>query len=341
MAAAYEIMVGKERGSMAYAGFPEKVINRNVDDGVTFGVHRATDLKEAMIRVGTYGIPNYTAAWGRRVANGKPKIVEGVEMGYEVGDAQYKGEIEFLKWGDVKGQSIDCRWIRNVLSLDQTYQDLILKVKIREQDPWAVILEFKQGYNKFDEVADKALIQFLRVHYYNEHSIAKSPNAESKLGYKEVRKQEIRQQKTKSIDNKVDNILLVGKLSEGQEATQKLKNLLAVVNGVEFTEVNKDSIDDVYAALKTFADENPDMFSSRIHEYKKANSAAITKAETYEKLDLTKDGTIGYLDKGKSKPFIEGIPAKGNDMKQWAFENWYMPNVFEGLDKLKKFTDKL
>lgn len=330
----YKISVGLERPAETIAGYLEP--GNHIIKG---------QARPVAIRVGVYGIPNYTAAWGMRVVNGKPKIVKTddgeVEMSYEVDDALYKGEIKFLEWGDPIGQSIDCRWIRNVGSIDRMYQDLVLKVTIREQDPAAFLIEVKQGDNIFNDVSDKALIQFLKVHYYNEQSKSKSPHSQTMLSYKEVSEADIRKKKTRSIDNKVEGIVLVNSASEGMDANQKIKNLLAIVDGIEFQGIDKKDVPSVYEALKVFADANPDLFAARVQQHKKLISAALSKAETYERLDLTRDGTIAWMDKGKAKPLIENIPAKGNVMKDWCFQNFLEPSVFDGLDKLKKLVDKL
>jgi hypothetical protein len=338
----YEIMVGAERPAEAIAGYLEKEYNRDASSTVQYGNHRTRgDLRKAAIRVGTYGIPNHTVAWGRRVVNGKPKMIDGEEIGYEVDEAPYKGEIEFLKWEDKKGSAIDCRWVRGVMSIDMLYQDLRLKVKINESDDWACMISFKQGYNTFNDVSDKALIQFLKVHYSCMQSVSKSPNSSTQITYQEIRKEEIRRTKTKSIDDKVEGVALVNKASDGTDSSQKIQNLFKIVDGLEFIDEDRKSPETMYDAMKIFADQKPELFASRILEHKKGISSALSKAETYERLDLTKDGTIGWLNKGKSQPLIEGIPEKKDVMKDWVFANYYLPNVYEGLDKLKKLTDKL
>ncbi len=319
----YHIFCGRKRETNALSGY--LVSGRN---DIIKG-----EPKEVSIQVGAYGIPNGTEAWGIRLIKGKrPDRIINVE------DDNYSGEIEFVKWGTHKNIAtpIRCRYVPGYQTIDRDYQDLRLKVDIPEDSAYAALITLSHGPNEFDEQSQGALVQMLKVHHHNEHSIYHNPEAEGWM-FKEIHQEEVDREETKEIDSKFDCILLVNKASSKPES---IRNLFDIVKGIETKDVNKDDVQEIFTTLKLFADQKPNVFASRVHDYKRKVSDVFSKLESYHAIDLTKDGFIA-VGQNKKEPILENIPAKGRDMINWAYENFLEPEVFDGIQKIEKIAEKL
>lgn len=324
MGAKYQITVGRKReGNNAVAGFLEKGRNDIIRG----------EAKEVAIRVGAFGIPNGTEAWGVRLD--KSGKVPDAPLNAE--DPEYRGEIKWLKWGEKGGTMIKCRYVSGHTTIDREYQKLRLKIdELPDSDPYAALITLVHGYNELDEDRDKGLIQMLKVHHHNDKSISCNPNSEGWM-YTEIRQEELDKEKTKTIDEKFACILMVNQASSKPES---IKNLFDIVKGVESAKINRDDASEVYTHLKHFADQQPELFSQRLTAYKTAISNVFEKAKSFDLIDTTKDGVIAAGDK-KKDIILENIPVKGKDALDWAFTNFLEPEVFEGIDKLKKITEKI
>lgn len=319
----FQIYCGRKRETNALAGYLEKGRNDIIKG----------EPKEVSIQVGAYGIPNGTEAWGIRLVKGKrPDHIINVE------DENYSGEIEFVKWGSHPNIAtpIRCRYVPGYRTIDKDYQDLRLKVTIPEDSAYAALITLSHGPNEFDEQRDYALVQMLKVHHHNEHSVFCNPEAEGWM-FKEIVQEEMDKEETKEIDSKFDCILLVNKASSKPDS---IRALFDIVKGIETKEVNKDDIQDIYTTLKLFADQKPQIFSNRVQQYKRKVSDVFSKLESYNAIDLTKDGFIA-VGQTKKEPILHDIPAKGKDMVSWAFDNFLEPEVYEGIQKIEKIADKL
>ena len=319
----YQIFCGRKRETNALAGYLERGRN-DILKG---------EPKEVSIQVGAYGIPNGTEAWGIRLIKGKkPDHIVNVE------DDNYSGEIEFVKWGTQTNIAtpIRCRYVPGYRTIDKDYQDLRLKVTIPEDSAYAALITLSHGPNEFDEQREFSLVQMLKVHHHNEHSVFHNPEAEGWM-YKEMIQEEIDRDETKEIDNKFDCILLVNQASSKPES---IRNLFDIVKGIETKEVNKDDVQEIFTTLKLFADQKPHVFASRVHEYKRRVSDVFSKLESYNAIDLTKDGFIA-VGQTKKEPILDNIPAKGKDMITWAYDNFLEPQVFDGIQRIEKIAEKL
>jgi hypothetical protein len=333
--AKYQIFGGKDRkdNGETVRGFLEPKSGNTVIKGAAL---------PCAVRLGTLGIPNATHAWGIRLDK-SGKVPEKV---LQVDDEDYRGEVKFVKWGtQVKegATKITCRWIDGYDTIDRNYQELKLGIKVDqdgllEGQPISFIT-FQHGLNEFDDVSNKALVQMLKVHHNNEKSIYCDPKLDSGYMFTEVDQEGINKAKTQFIDDKVACIMLVTEAGKSPEA---IKNLFDIVKGVETETVNKEDIGEIYTSLKYFADGQPDIFAKRVYEYKVKVSDAFEKAKSYEILDLTKDGFVAVEDGKKKKEIvISDLPAKGEEMLTYMFDHFLDKEVYAGVEKLQRITDKI
>lgn len=324
----YRIHVGRVReGENAVTGFLEKGSNHIISGKTT----------PVAIRVGTFGIPNGTQAWGIRLDK-KGKVPENP---IRVDDDNYRGEIKWLKWGEAGGTMIRARYIPGYQTIDKDYQDTRLGVKIVEGfldsgEPIS-LLEFRHGKNEYDEETDKGLVEMLKIHHHNNKSVSCNPEADGWM-YTEEDEVETSDASTKLIETKGECLLLVSSASNKPE---NIKALFEIVRDAKNgSGINKEDAAEIYTWLSHFADAEPKIFSSKINLYKTNVSALIEKAKSYNILDLTKDGFVAAGEKTK-EVILQDVPAKGEKMLEWAFDHCLEPEVFDGLSKLSKITETL
>jgi hypothetical protein len=338
----YRIHVGKKvTGSNAVMGFLEKGRN-DIIKGETMPVS---------VLVGTFGISNGIQGWGIRLdKDGKvPKTPLHVE------DDNYRGEIKWVKWGSKENGAtmIRGRWIPGYPTIDKDYQDSRLKVMIKDGfldtgEPISFIL-LKHGYNDFDEEDDKGLVEILKIHHQNSKSISCNPTAERREMFEEVTEMDTTDQKTKLIETKGECLLIVSSASNDPDSVRKLFEIVQDANKAG-SNINKEDSGTLYKWLQSYADEDPTAFSNKINKYKEKISATIEKAKSYELVDLTTDGFIAarevrngaVIPTGKATTIIlDEVPAKGEEMFDWAFAHCLEPKVYEGMIKLQSITDNL
>lgn len=318
----YQIYVGRKRENNAIFGALVKGRN-DIIQGET---------KPASIKVGVYGVPNYTQAWGVRLVKGSvPETPVSAE------NPNYTGEIKPLKWGDPKGTMIECRWVRGHSTIDQSYQDLRLKLPIKEDSIDTALILLQHGFNEFDENRDKSLVDILKVHGMNQNSISKHPEYAGEM-YREINQEIIDKKETLSIDSKFECLKTINEASSSNES---VKVLFDIVNGVELSQVNRDDVAEVFSALKLFADNQPAVFAERFNNYKINVSTVLEKAKVFKLFDVTKDGLIAVSDtKGANKEILS-VDAKGEKMINYLFDNLLNAEAYDFIEKTKNITDKL
>jgi hypothetical protein len=320
----YQIYVGRKRENNALIGSLVKGRNDIIKGETT----------PASVRVGKYGVPNFTQIWGRRLVNGNiPKEEVSAE------NPLYSGEVEPMKWGARGGTMIPVHWEKGYSTIDWTYQKLRLKLELNDEHIESSLILLDHGFNEFDEVDDKAFVQMLKVHGMNENSIYKNPNYHSVASYKEISQEIEEKEDTIIIDSKFECLLLINEASKNNDSVKVLFN---IVSGIEFKDVNADDVTEVFTALKIFADKTPNLFASRVNSYKLNASAVLEKAKIFKLLDTTKDGTIVVSNsKGEDKQMIDGVEGKGEKMIENLFSNLLDKSSFEFIEKIKIITDKL
>lgn len=324
----YTIIAGPvSRPETVEVGVLEKGSGQTVISGATAkAMHKRADI----------GFPNYTEAWGVRVISDSKIPDERID----VSDTRYKGQIKPLKWGDPKGYLIPCRYLRGYNTLDQQYQDIILKVKdtIREDTEAsadAFFLRVQSGDNVYDPETDPYLVLMLRIHCMNENSVSKSPEAQNFM-YREATEGQKAEKETKVFTAKFEALKVVNEAAQ-DNSLQRLKNLYQIVSSIVDQEV-KDN--DLYRYLSILADTKPDAFLGQINEWKKNVSNTFEKLKSYSAIDLEKDGHI-VAGQTKKELVGEDVPGKKEAMLDWVLVNYTDAKAFEITFKLKQIADKL
>ena len=327
----YRIHAGTKReGSNAIAGFLERGRNDII----------AGKSTQVTIKAGTWGIPNGTQAWGRRLnKDGKPPAGDTI---LRVEDDAYRGQIEWLKWGHKNGTLIRARYIPGYNTLDKDYQDTKLGVKIvdgflDDGEPVALIT-MPHGYSEIDEDEKPMLVQMLRIHHQNPKSISCNPENESLPMFFEVEETDNTDDSSFLIETKGQCLLLVGAAANKPDNIRTLFEIVKDMN--DGANVSKEDAVDAYKFLQAFADSKPKIFSNRINLYKTKVSAVLEKAKAYNIFDLTKDGFIA-AGVNKKEIILEDVPGKGEKMLEWAYDHCLDPAVHDGISKLQSITDTL
>lgn len=331
MGVKYRIHAGTKReGSNAISGFLERGRNDIL----------AGKSTPVTIKAGTWGIPNGTQAWGRRLD--KDGKIPGGDKIFRIEDDNYRGIIEWLKWGDKRGTMIRARYIPGYVTLDKDYQDTKLGVKIVDgflDDGESVsLITMPHGYSEYDEDEKPALIQMFKIHHQNPKSISCNPDNESLPMFFEVEDTDNVDEKSSLIETKGQCLLLVSAASSKPENIRALFEIVKDANkGIN---VVKEDVGEVYKFLQAFADEEPRNFSNKVNGYKTKVSAIIEKAKAYDIFDVTKDGFIA-AGVNKKEIILGDVPAKGDKMLEWAFDHCLEPAVYDGIAKLQTITDSL
>jgi hypothetical protein len=324
----YVVFAGDERPAYVDTNFLEKGSGQTAfKEGWTGG--------KIANRRGTCGIPTTSENWGVRLINGKIPSTP-----VDVKDANYKGEINFLPWGDEKGMLIMTRYIRGYNTLDYLYQNLVLNAdsNMSEDDASsadAYFLLLESGENEFDWNREPFLALFVKNTAYNANSVSKNPQHLSSMIYEKNAEAE-RKVMTKTMDEKVDAMIIVKGASSGTSYA-KLRNLFYIVGDLVGSDIQDELL---YEVLLNLSDSKPVEFMDKMTSYKRNVSAIFSKATSYQVLDTTKDGVI-VAGRDKKTIIAEEVPAKGEAMIQWIFENPIDPISFQAVHQLKQITEKL
>lgn len=331
MAEGYVIHVGQHAPEKVVIAYPDKNGNPKGDAFETFK------------QVGSYLIINRARVWARRVGtDGKLPVKGEVEEVLEVTDTRYKGNLEFLKWGENKvgAQAIEVRLLPISATLDYEYQRSVQKIEVRVEEDQAQI-ELDPGENKFDPKIEALKIQFLKVHPQNRDSISKNPDPNIKgYTYYEVSDEQV----DKAFVKNKEAALVAGSFVAALSSKpQSLRNLLEIFKGygVEFGGVNNlSNPTDIYAALLKFADV-PGEFGSQINRYKSELYEQFEYAKSFKALDLTKDGFIALMVDNKKEIIWEKAEGKGDKMIEWVLENFADEYVYQQSQHFKSRCSKL
>lgn len=328
----YAIMVGRER--------PMEVMSGKVDKN---GMPEGSDHVKGFVQVGRHLPINPTEAWGRRVVNGKPVTdTNGKEVLLEHTDARYKGEIEFLPWGDPRGMLLVSRWLRKSSSLDQEYQDNVQKIKIDKEkgEDGSAQLELYSGENKFDPKTDALLIQHLKVHSGNRDSVSKNPDPKIKgYSFYEVTEDNV---KTNSIEHKekgLDAGIIVKTAAKNSADLRTLLKILGKREDITVDDLSKDK--QIYDELLTLALSKPNDLISLVDNWKREISDAFELAKSFKALDLTKDGHIALIIDNKAELMYSDVKGKGEAMIMWVMENSLDSEVYKTTQNFISKTQKL
>lgn len=321
-----------------------ETITRGVIEKNTGQTQLEGDTINVLNKRADVGLPNHTEFWGVRLnAKGEIPVDESKEKNIirlDVKDPQYKGQIKELKWNDPQGCLINGRYLKGFNTIDQQYQDVVLNATANlkedhEASADAHFLRLQSGDNYFDPETDPYLCQMLRVHYMNENSKYRSPESQSSM-FRERDENKTVRAETKRYSAKFEAMTLVNEAAKDNSGTE-LKNLYFSMG-----EITQESVkdDDLYRYLSMLADTRPDAFMAQIGKRKEMISSVIEKAKSFKIFDLTKDGVIAAGQNTK-EILVDKVPAKGEKMLDWLFDNHLKADAFEAISKLKKITDNL
>lgn len=328
MSGGYVINVGNAKPAKAIVGqYDEKT---GVPKGDTF---------ERFISVGAHMMMNQARVWGVRTIGGKIPS-EPVE----VTDTKYKGELEFLEWGNDKGYAIEIRYVPQSRSLDAEYQDVVQKLKIDKEKGIESIfpqLKLSSGQNKFDNQKQALLIKFLKVHPGNRESRSKNPDPEIKgHQFYEVTDDMVDKISIESRESNIEAGVIIKELANDASGLRNIFEILG--DRPEFqgtTLLDKDR--EIYKVLLRFTETNASDFFYLIKEFKKEVSDNFEKLKSYDAIDLTKNGFVVIQIEGKPIMLWDDAEGKGDEMILWALENYYTEKVYDKLKLVKQLITKL
>lgn len=340
-------------GYVIHAGShaPEKVLisHVNKDSGEPTGVERF----EAYITNGAQLLLNNYMAWGRRIREGERdkktgKIVaEAFERSpIEITDNKYQGDIEFLEYGDVNGQAIQCRYLKQSRSLDYEYQANVQKIRVdAEGKDGTAFIELRTGENKFDYKKEGLFITYLKNHPQNRDSKSKNPDPTIKGHvFSEITDDMVDKTSIDNMEAALDAGYFVKSLSNDEKSISNLFDILGRRD--EFGETTQlSNPTEIYKVILKFAQEKPNEFNGLIGAFKKKFSDAIELAKSFNALDLTKDGTIGLLLEGKKTIAFERVEGKGDAMLEDVFNNFatekYYSKINSFITVVKKISSQI
>lgn len=316
---AYKISVGN-RENKAMVGYLEMGQGNTISKG---------QLLPSQGIGGFIIFPNRTISWGRRLLKGKVP-----DRRIQATDVDYAGEIEWMKWGAEGGYPIIARLKHGCSTLDYDYQITQLQLPKFKEDDEDCYLQLPYGENSIFYDTEEVKAEFLRIHHENQDSISKSPNAEGGL-YKEVKVFDTTKQEVKEMDAMFESV----KIIKEANSFAKLKVLQSIVSSKRVIKHDISDEGSLYDLLILYAKESPDEFIGCVETYKQKVSEIFSKAESYNALDLTKDGDLVVLQPKKELLFSD-IPAKGKNMIDWMFKNCLTPEVHEAINKLIHLSAK-
>lgn len=136
-----------------------------------------TNTVKGSVALGKILVLNYSAVWGKRVAEpSDPKVKIPEDSKVAVTDPHYKGKVEFMKWGAAGGEVIEVRFLPHSNSLDKQYQDAVQKLRV--DDERDIYIKLEQGLNDFDYKTQSLLIQMLKIHSFNNDSESRNPSVQ-------------------------------------------------------------------------------------------------------------------------------------------------------------------
>lgn len=329
----YVIHVGHHAPADAIVGFPDRQTRRP-----------AGDQFEVKKSVGSYLIMNRASVWGRRVLpDGKlPKNKESAaEEILEVTDVRYRGDIQFLPWGDNKlgSRAIEIRFLPNSQSLDYAYQKDVQKLDVRiEQD--LDQLQLTPGRNEFDYEKESLKIKLIQVHPQNRDSKSKNPDPKIKgWTYYEVTEAALDKGMIKTQEAGFVAGSFLMKYSEKPQALRNLMELFKEYD-VDFGDITPLSPpSDIYSNLLRFAGSKPGEFASHIQNFKIKVQDSFEWADSHKALDLTKDKFIALTIDNKPRIVWDNAEGKGNHMIEWVIENY--PDQYQTIKEFMALSKSL
>jgi hypothetical protein len=195
-------------------------------------------------------------------------------------------------------------------------------------------LRLPYGENTIVPAKDKAWATMIQIHYMNQDSLARMPNAEGNM-FRMVKVLDTKKTEAKEIDASFEAVSVVKSCADSFAKLNVLKTVIEKRAVLEYDKADETS---VYDALILYANDKPDEFKLSVDDYKRNVSEVLSLSESFEVIDMKEKGLVTL--RPTKEILIPKIPVKGQDMIQWLFERCFNPEVHEAIEKLNQIVSK-
>lgn len=300
---------------------PAKVLQGTLNK--TTGLPDPNAQKVAVV-VGQILIPNYSRVWAKRIISNPPAGVKKNDY-ISVSHKDYRGEIEFLEYGEPGGEEIDIRFLPNSGSLDKLYQDTVQKLLVQQED--AVIM-LMQGVNNFDPKTQSMKIQMLKHHGLNRDNKSRNP-LNIDWDFFEYNSASHRADKVKALEVQA----LANEYVINAKNDNKKLQILAEIFRIDTMTQNEDIVD----MLADKAKDNPALFIKTITDYQHAMTILLSDGVKDGMIKITKEGRLSVVTENGEERIIDGIEGEGRDKIAWLVSKALVdPSIFASLKEVDK-----
>lgn len=271
--------------------------------------------------VGEINIPNFSRVWGKLEREKDKKLT---------------GAIEFLPWGDPKGEIVRIRFVKNCsnsISVDYQEEKKILPNLTDEDNDTEIRL--KIGENKFEETTNKMKILLLKYHTLNRSNGSRNP--ENRITRFENYKagEETGGFVASDMENRqrAERVVL--------DARAKLASLeiLAILFGLS----PEDNESTLFTQLAAKA-QNPNEFFKVLQEHAALYRKSLVKANEIQLIDLGFEDVVTITIGGIKDTFLTGVEGANVDERiDYITDNMTEPMYYHALERLpgelERFAD--
>lgn len=316
----YTVIAGNHKPQKQLLGFLKK-------DG-----NPKPEAQEIFTTVNKIQIPNYSVVWGKRVIKNpteqQAKRIKNGSIAHS--DPDYRGEIEYMVYGAEGGEAIEIRYLPNTKSHDKLYQDVVLKLKPREED---AVIEFDQGLNEYDYTVLGGFIEYLKVQARNGDSKSKNPDI---IDYDFVEFSMAK--KAKSEKEALGELQTALNLAFSTEGNDEQIAILGDIMGFDAQKLPELLFDDIMM----FAKEEPKKFIGKLLKFKTDILELCENSTTLGLLDIGVEGMLSYFKNEKKVILVDKIESsyKGKQMFRYLTENILNPDIYKSVAELKAAYEK-
>lgn len=292
----YTIEVLGKAPAAAQVGFIDKVT----------GQPQNSSIHNVILSVGETTIPNYSTAWGILKRDAQKKL---------------NGEIEFLNWGDPKGEQIQIRYLPNCNSVSMEYQKEKKLEPSHEDSEISVMI----GQNKYDEVEEKYLVMLIKHHGLNQDNKSRNPRNNFVL-FKQVDVAEGLDAQAMDVEKSIEAQQMVIATRDNEEKLYVMAKIF---------EIDPD-LPDSYIFKQLIAQaQNYKNFFRILEHYAKRYKENLIRAKELNILDFTAEDAVVIVVNSKKDVLLNDVTGKDADEKiEWITDHIHEPLVFYALDRL-------
>ncbi len=275
--------------------------------------------QRAFQELGEYSLPNYSTSWG----------ILKKEKGILTGD------IDFLPWGDPKGEQIELRMLRNCSSISLEYQRF-KNIGFKEGKPFLGLeddqaeIALKIGHNKFDEIIDKKLILMLKYHGLNRRNGSRNP-ANKRTTFETYQAGETQTSEVQFYENRQTAERIVMDVRTKSASLEILATLF---------DVDHDRADDlIFAEMMQWANE-PNRFieiwNGQTEKFKKL----LTKSVDIGLISMESENVL-LIVAGQKDILMTAVEGKNIDERiEYVTEEMLNPMYYYALERLERELER-